>query len=163
MLAAFQNWLYFKAYKLIQYEDQEDRAQEFYGDIDYVQAICFADKYNVPELLMEIARDLGESMNEGHGMDSEALFYVQDHLPESSQVMIMIAEAIARFGIKDDGDGSMEFDLRPFLATMIAKTTIGFRGRQRKKNGQALSEKKMDLKKLLRPLEAATRRAGQDG
>jgi len=163
VLEAFHNWLYFKVYRYVTSEHiRDDEEPECYNEMDLIHAICFADKYSVPQLLMEEAEDLGFLLNRGHGSDSEALLFVQDHLPESSPVMAMIAEAVARYGIKDNGENTV-IELKPSFVMMIAKRVIKSRERQKKRNGNVVVPgRKMNIKKLLRASTEATLDKGQD-
>jgi len=163
VLEVFQNWLYFRNCDWIPSPgfDAGGDSRD-YTALEHVQMISFADKYSVPELFEVEAQRLGKCLNDGTGMKSDALLFAQDHLPESSPVMVMIAEAIARFGIKDGGEGTALMGLKPALEKLIARSIIQSRDRQKKRNDNVAPGKKMNVTKLLRTSNNATNEKAQD-
>ncbi|GAB7342222.1 hypothetical protein MBLNU457_g0468t1 [Dothideomycetes sp. NU457] len=166
VLETFHHWLYFHEVKWtpnnwVERVEQKGEKWVDWTQCELVKLCCFADQYDVPELLKAALRDLCDALNDDIGVDAEALLFAQDHLVDSSPVTCMLVDGIVRFGLLcDDGkeeeeEAAFMNSLKPAFAACVVKRVLEGRNKIRRKNDGAASATKIDIDTFLAAVDTA--------
>lgn len=131
----FQHWLYFRTWKWPCHDMREDFKSFCDHDDDcggpaptqqeIVQVICFANKYEILELLAAAEAKLCEVLNQGLGVDVCAIYCAQRNLCRYHPVLQVIAKAYAACGNSDSFNGSFFDEMKPsFMSDVLLEIAI---------------------------------------
>jgi len=150
VLQVFQTWLYFGTHWW--WNQDSWKATTEFSQCQLVELLCFADKYDVPKLLKLQGKWLGILLNRATGVESGAILFAQAHLPETSPILEMLAEALAHFGLHpDDEEKEEEFmaKLKPAFAALVMKKVLEGCNRRKAESDRVTPGPGIDVDKYL--------------